>query len=202
MLGASESAGPQAAQREELMTGVEVGAVKGELRVVPGSAGLFRVAGEAGVHFETWGLVLGARTASIGRMRLRAASARLELERELADNLHGGIDAALWLLQLDAPRSTDPWNLYGRSTLDWPQRWESSAFISREIGIVSLAPSLSISQPPSGWEGRASLAVEVQIGPAKLRGEAAAAKQWGRTDLWMFDVSAGLTLTLLAPQSP
>lgn len=200
-LGAAESSGPQAARREELIAAVEASAVKGELRVVPGSARLFRIAGEAGVHFETWGLVLGARTGSIGRMRLRAAFARLELERELGDNLHGGMSAAVWLLQLDAPRSTDPWNLYGRSTLDWPQRWESGAWISRELGIVSLAPSLSFSQPPSGWEARASLGVEVQIGPAKLRGEAAAAKQWGKTDLWMFDVSAGLTLTLLAPRS-
>ncbi len=200
VLGASESSGPQAARREELMTAIEGGAVKGELRIVPGSAGLFRIAGEAGVHFETWGLVLGARTGSIGRMRLRAASARLELERDLGEQLHGGVSAALWLLQLDAPRSTDPWNVYGRSTLDWPQRWESGAFVSRELGIVSLTPALSISQPPDGWEGRASLAVEVQIGPAKLRGEAAAAKHWGKTDLWMFDLSAGLTLTLLAPQ--
>ena len=199
-LGASESAGPQAPQREELLAGVEAGVVRGELRVVPGSAGLLRIAGEAGVHFETWGLVLGARSGSLGRMRLRSAGARVELERELAEQLHGGVSGALWLLELDAPRSRDPWNAWGRATLDWPQRWETGAWLSREVGIVSIAPSLSLSQPPDGFEARSSIGVEVQIGPAKLRAEGAAAKQWGKTELWMFEVSAGVTLTLLAPQ--
>ena len=70
-LGAAESEGPQAPQRQEVLLGAEGGVVKGELRVVPQSAGLLRVGAEAGVHFESISLVLGARTASLGRMQLR-----------------------------------------------------------------------------------------------------------------------------------
>src|SRR5438105_2311021 len=60
-LGAAESEGPQAPQRQEVLLGAESGVAKGELRVVPQSAGLFRLGAEAGVHFESISLVLGAR---------------------------------------------------------------------------------------------------------------------------------------------
>src|SRR5947208_16325769 len=78
-LGASTSEGAQAPQRQEILLGGERGPVKAELRVVPGSAGLFNAKAEAGVHFESFGLVLAARTASLGRTELRGAGARLEV---------------------------------------------------------------------------------------------------------------------------
>src|SRR5437763_17131701 len=79
-LGVAESEGPSAARREELIATARDGMLKGEFHLVPGSAGMFRAAAEAGVHFEPVGLVLGARTVSLARMQLRAVAARLELE--------------------------------------------------------------------------------------------------------------------------
>src|SRR5438132_4716291 len=126
-LGAAESEGPQAPQRQEVLLGAESGAAKGELRVVPQSAGLFRLGAEAGVHFESISLVLGARTASLGRAQLRGAGARLEVEGQLTDEVRAGLSASAWALQLDTP-SRDPWTAWGNATLDWAQRWEVGAW--------------------------------------------------------------------------
>src|SRR4051794_33620485 len=67
-LGAGTFAGAEAPLRQQLAVGVQVGVFKGDLRAVPPSAGFQGVSGEAGVHFETLGLVLNARTASLDRM--------------------------------------------------------------------------------------------------------------------------------------
>src|SRR5437763_9120385 len=69
-LGAMQFAGLQAPERQELSLGVETSRFRGELTIVPQSAGLLRAAAEAGVHFESWGLVLAPRAASLGRTRL------------------------------------------------------------------------------------------------------------------------------------
>ncbi len=143
-LGAATFDGPQAPQRQEILLGAQAGVLRGELRAVPPSSGLQRLSAELGVHFETLGLVLGGRTASLGRMQLQAASARSELEGDLAEGLRAGLDASLWALQLDAPSSRDPWRAFGEATLDWAQRWETGAWLSIEAGeVLSLTPSLS-----------------------------------------------------------
>src|SRR6266571_4064922 len=86
-LGASESEGPQSPQRQEVLLGAETGVLKGEVRVVPQSAGLLRIGAETGVHFESVGLVLGARTASLGLTQLHGAGARVEVEGQLTDEV-------------------------------------------------------------------------------------------------------------------
>src|SRR5437588_670793 len=123
-LGASESEGPQSPQRQEVLLGAETGVLKGEVRMVPQSAGLLRIGAEAGVHFESISLVLGARTASLGRTELRAAGGRVEVEGQLSDEVRAGLGASVWALQLDGPAKADPWTAWGNATLDWAQRWE------------------------------------------------------------------------------
>jgi hypothetical protein len=196
-IGASECAGIGAAQRQELMLGLEAGPVRGQVRVVPQLGGLLRIAGEVGAHFETWGLVLDGRAASLGATQLRALGLRLEVEHLLADSVHAGASAAAWALQLDAPASSDPWTRYGTATLDWAQRWEAGGWVSLDAGPLALTPSLSLSRPPQDgeYEARGSLALEAQVGPAKLRAEAGAARLFAQ-QLTMVDVSAGITLSL------
>ncbi len=197
-IGATESAGVKAPQRQELFLGIEAGPVRGEARVVPQLAGLLRIAAELGVHSETWGLVLGGRASSLGATQMRALGARLEVEGQLREELHAGASATAWALQLDAPPSADPWTRYGMATLDWCQRWEAGVWAATDLGLVALTPSLSISQPPQdgAYEARGSLAVEVQLGPAKLRVDAAAAHLWAREQMWMVEVTAGVTMSL------
>lgn len=196
-LGASTSEGAQAPQRQEVLFGAESGVVKGELRVVPDSAGLVRIAGEAGVHFETIGLILGARTASLGRMELRGAGARLEIEGQLDEELRAGIGASAWALQLDGGARVEPWTAWGNATLDWAQRLEVGAWISRELFEgFSIAPSISLSQPAqAGFEARTGVEIELPAGPLKLRAAASVAKMWPQ-ELWMADLTVGVTMTL------
>ena len=196
-LGAAQLSGPLAPDRQELFLGAQAGVVRGELRLVPQSSGLFRAAGEVGVHFETVGPILGARTASLGRTQLRGAGARLELEDQLDDGLRAGFSAQAWVLQLDAESPRDAWLRWGNATLDWAQRWETSVWVSREFGeIFSLTPALSVAQPAQEgtFEARGSLSLEVPLGAVKLRVESAVARQW--PDLWMLDVTAGVAMSL------
>jgi hypothetical protein len=197
-IGASESASIKAPQRQEILFGIEAGPLRGEARVVPQLAGLLRIAAELGVHSGTWGLVLGGRASSLDATEMRAVGVRLEVEGQLAEELHAGASAAVWALQLDAPPSADPWTRYGMATLDWCQRWEAGVWAARDLGPVSLTPSLSVSQPPQegAYEARGSLAVEVQLGPAKLRVDAGAARLWAMEQMWMVDVTAGVTMSL------
>jgi hypothetical protein len=197
LLGAIESEGPRAPQRQELLFGAEAGWLRGELRLIPQSAGLFRLAGEVGVHSGAWGLILGGRTVSLGRTRFRGLGARLELEGELQEGRRAGASASAWALSLDAPPSRDPWTTFGSTSLDWAQRWEAGAWASQELGDVSLTPALSLSQPaqPGVFEARAALGVELQLGPVRLRAEAGAARLFG-PQLWMADVTAGLVVAL------
>ncbi len=185
-LGAATSEGPQAPVRQELLGGLESGVFKGELRVVPG----LRVAGEAGVHFETVSLILGGRAASLGREQLRAGMARVEIDF----SEHAGVSGAAWLLQLDTARR-DPWTAWGNATLDWAQRWEASGWLSYDMfEDASIAPSLSFSQPAeAGFEARAGLAAELPVGPVKLRLSGSLAKMWPQ-ELWLFDLSLGVTM--------
>jgi hypothetical protein len=191
-LGAAQFSGLQAPERHELSVSAETPLFRGELKVVPVSAGLLRVAAEAGVHSETMGLVLAARAVSLGRTSLRAIGARAELEGTLTEGVRAGGSATVWALQLDAPRSADPWAAYGAATLDWGERWEAGAWISKELGDVSLTPGLSAAQS-TALEARASFAAEIQLGPVKLRVEAALGR--ARSAL-QGDVACGLTLAL------
>ncbi len=196
-LGATDLAGPRAPERQEMLFAAKLGVLAGEVRAMPSSAGLSRIGAEAGVHFESVSLVLGARTASLGHTELRGAGARLELEGDLAEGLRAGLGASAWALQLEAPSSRNAWTTWGNLTLDWPQRAEAGAWISRDFAeLFSLTPSLSAGQSaqPGVYELRGSLAVEVPLGPVKLRAEPALARQWPQ--LWLFDFSAGLTLAL------
>lgn len=196
-LGASTSDGPQAPQRQEILFGAERGIFKGELRVVPQSAGLLKIAGEAGVHFDTVSLVLGARTASLGRTELRGAGARIEIEGQLADDVRAGMGVSVWALELDGGARRDPWAAWGNATLDWAQRWEVGAWISRDLfDCLSIAPSLSASQPAeAGFELRSGLALEVPAGPLKVRATAGVAKMWPQ-EMWLADLGLGVTMTL------
>src|SRR3954469_10922406 len=69
-LQAGTFSGAEAPQRQDLALGLQVGVFKADLRAIPPAAGLQGLAAEAGVHFETVGLVLNARTASLDRARL------------------------------------------------------------------------------------------------------------------------------------
>jgi hypothetical protein len=191
-LGAAQFSGLQAPERQELSVSAETPLFRGELKVVPLSAGLLRLAAEVGVHSETMGLTLAARAASLGRTNLRAIGARAELEGKLAEGVRAGGSATVWALQLDAPPSADPWAAYGAATLDWAERWETGAWISKELGDVSLTPGLSAAQT-TALEARASLTAEIQLGPVKLRVEAALGR--ARSAL-QGDVACGLTLAL------
>ena len=196
-LGAAQLAGPLAPDRQEVLLGAQAGVLRGDLRVVPQSGGLFRAGGELGVHFETVGLILGARTASLGSTLLRGAGARLELEGQLDDGLRAGFSASAWALQLDAQTPRGAWLNWGNTTLDWAQRWETGVWLAREFGeLFSLTPALSVAQPAQegAFEARASLALEVPLGPVKLRVEPALVRQW--PELWMLDVTAGVVLAL------
>jgi hypothetical protein len=84
------------------------------------------------------------------------------------------------------------------ATLDWCQRWDAGVWVARDIGPVALTPSFALSQPPQNgaYEARGSLAVEVDLGPARLRADAGAARLFGPEQMWMFDVSAGVTMSL------
>ncbi|MCA1827413.1 MAG: hypothetical protein ABR567_03575 [Myxococcales bacterium] len=196
-LGASTSEGPQAPQRQQILFGAERGVIKGELRIMPKSAGLLEVAAESGVHFESISLVLGARTGSLGRMQLRGAGARLELEGQLTDEVRAGLGASAWALQLDGGARGDPWTAWGAATLDWAQRWEAGAWISRDFfDSLSVAPSLSVSQPAeAGFEIRSGVAFELPAGPIKLRAGASVAKMWPQ-EMWMTDLTLGVSMTL------
>src|ERR1700736_3110718 len=123
-LGAMKFAGPQAPEREELSLAAETPHVRGEFKMVPMSAGLLRAAAELGVHSGTWGFVLVGGAASLGRLQLRAAGARAEVEGGLGEGVRAGGSFAAWALKLDAPRSKDPWGDWGNATLDWGERWE------------------------------------------------------------------------------
>src|SRR5260221_7624881 len=123
-LGAADFAGPQAPQREEIAFGAQVGVFKADLRAVPPAAGLQRVSAELGVHFETVSLVLGARTASLDRMDLRGAGARVEIEGQLDDEIRAGLSASVWALEMSAPGASRAWLEWGMRTTDWAQRAE------------------------------------------------------------------------------
>ena len=196
-LGGAQLSGPLAPDRQELFVGAQAGVVRGELRLVPQSSGLFRAGGEVGVHFETVGLILGARTATLGHTQLRGAGARLELEGQLEDDLRAGISAQLWALQLDAESPREAWVRWGNTTLDWAQRWETGLWLSQEFGeLFTLTPALSVAQAAQEgvFEARGSLALEVPLGAVKLRFESALARQW--PELWMLDVTAGVSMSL------
>jgi hypothetical protein len=195
VLGAAQSAGPESPEREELLLGFESPTWRGELRVVPGSAGLTRGAGELGVHFETWSLVLGGRAASLGRTSMSGIGARFELEGEPLEGIRAGASVSGWALWLDAPRSADPWAAWGAATLDWGQRWEAGAWASREFFGLSLTPAVNISEPPQAgaFEARASIVVELQIGPVKLRVDGGAGHLWPAR-FWHGEIGAGVTM--------
>src|SRR5258708_805898 len=123
VLGVTQSAGPQSPEREELLLGFESPAWRGELRLVPRSAGLTRGAAELGVHFETWSLVLAGRAASLGRTSMKGIGARFELESGPLEGIRAGASLSGGAVGRAAPRSADPWVAWGAATLDWGQRW-------------------------------------------------------------------------------
>jgi hypothetical protein len=195
VLGAAQSAGPRSPDRQELLLGFQSPAWRGELRVVPGSAGLTRGTAELGVHFETWGLVLGGRAASLGRTSMSGIGARFEFEGEPLEGMRAGVGVSAWALSLDAPRSADPWAAWGAATLDWGQRWEAGAWSSHELFGLALTPAVSVSEPPQAgaFEAHASLAIELQIGSVKLRIDGGAGHLWPAR-VWHGEINAGVTM--------
>lgn len=183
--GAAQTEGAQAPLRTEILLGAESETLKAELRVVPGSAGLFKAAGELGVHFAPLGLILAARSASLGRYQLRAVGARLEMEKELFEGVHAGAAAAAWALSLEAPKGGNPWHTYGGATLDWPESWELSLWVE--------SVSLALAGSPQGLHGRAALGAEVTLGPVKLRAEAGAQRLFAEK-LLLFDLTCGASV--------
>lgn len=196
-LGAADFAGPDAPLRQEILFGAQLSALRAEFRAVPPSEGMQRLSAELGVHFEPVGLVLGARTATLGSAQLQGAFARLELEGQIAEDVRAGLALSGWALQLDARTPRSAWMAWGNGTLDWAQRLEAGLWLSREFGeLFSLTPALSVAQSAQAgvYEARASLSLEVPLGPLKLRAEPAVARQW--PEMWMFDLTAGIALTM------
>lgn len=189
-LGAASTQGPLAPSRQEVLAGVESGIWKGSLKVVPDAAGLTLLAGEAGVHFESISLVLDARTASLGRMQLRGAGVRVEVESE-----HAGVSASAWALQLQAPSGREPWSTWGDATLDWAQRWELSGWLSQDLlENFSVAPTLAFSQPAeAGFEARGGIDAELAVRSLKLRLSTSLARMWPQ-ELWMLDLTLGVAM--------
>jgi len=197
MLGAADFGGLTAPERQEAIFGAQSGVIRGDVRLVPQSGGLFRAGAELGVHFETVGLILGGRTAALGKTQLRGAGARLELESELTQGLRGGFSGSIWALQLDAPAPRSAWFRWGSTTLDWAQRWEAGLWLSREFGeLFSMAAAFCVSQPaqPDTFEARGGLSLEVPLGAVKLRAESAVARQWPA--LWMMDLMVGVAMSV------
>ena len=197
ILGAADFGGLTTPERQEVIFGAQRGVIRGDARLVPESGGLFRAGAELGVHFETVGLILGARTAALGNTQLRGAGARLELESELTQGLRGGFSGSAWALQLDSPSSRNAWFRWGSTTLDWAQRWEAGLWLSREFGeLLSLAAAFCVSQPaqPDTYEARGALSLEVPLGAVKLRAESALARQW--PTLWMIDLTVGVAMSV------
>ena len=183
--GAAELEGAAAPRRTELLFGAEEDWFRGEVRVVPGTAGLFKIAGEAAAHFESLGLILSARSAGIGKYQLRAAGARIELEKEISGHFRAGASASAWALSLEAPKTKDPWSSYGRATLDWPESWEVGAWFE--------SASMSLSGSPQGLQSRGAIGDEVAVGPVKLRAEAGLQRLFAQ-GLLLFDLTAGLAI--------
>ena len=69
-------------------------------------------------------------------------------------------------------------------------------FFLQEPGIsIKPYPSGSLSQAPTSMEARGALGIEVQIGPAKLRAEAGAARLFDAR-MWLFDLTGAIALAL------
>ena len=184
-LGVVRSEGPKAPERDELRFALQTPHAHAEVRAVPAAAGYLRGAAEAGVHGETWGLVLDGRLARLGRESLAAVGLRVEVEGPLREDLRAGATLAGSLLSLTSPAprtgmlstAADPWTRWGESTLDWAQRGELSGWVSRDFGSVSLTPALSLSVPArTDLEVRAAFGAELQLGAVKLRAELSCAR--------------------------
>jgi hypothetical protein len=204
VLGAETFASDRAPERRGAIIGVELSSGgldwEAELRAVPQAAASSRVAGRVGVHGELLSFSLAARAESLGGKRLRAAGATLELEAALAEAWSGALSASAWATELLDDRrahSRDPWGAFGAATLDWAERWELSGSLKRQLGPVSIAPAVALGQPaqPGALSARASLAVEVKLGPARVSAAAAGGHLWP-SGLWIADATAGLSWRL------
>lgn len=203
VLGAETLASDRAPERRGAIVGVELSSGgfdwEAELRAMPQAAASSRVAGRVGVRGGLLSLSLAARAESLGGKRLRAAGAAVELEAPLAEAWSGALSASAWATELveDRAASRDPWGAFGAATLDWAERWELSGSLKRQLGPVSIAPAVALGQPaqPGALSARASLAVEVQLGPARVTAAAAGGHLWP-SGLWIADATAGLSWRL------
>ena len=196
-IGASRATGPLAPERDELRLALKKPAWHAELKGVPGGAGLWRAGLEAGVQFEPIGFILDLRAAEIGPRSMRGAGLRAELEGELLEDLHGGLGVGVWLLDLRTPATAaNAWALWGQTTLDWAQKAAVEGWLSRELGPLSLTPGLALCAPASGGaEARGSLAVEIPLGPLRLKAGGGLGHRFPTGESYG-EVEAGLTLSL------
>jgi hypothetical protein len=203
VLGAETLASDRAPERRGAIVGVELtrGGLdwEAELRAMPQAAASSRVAARIGVRSELLAVSVAARAESLGGKRLRAAGAAVELEAPLAEAWSGALSASAWATELleDRAPSRDPWGAFGAATLDWAERWELSGGLKRQLGPVSIAPAVAVAQPaqPGALSARASLAVEVKLGAARLTAAAAGGHLWP-SGIWIADATAGLSWRL------
>jgi hypothetical protein len=115
---------------------------------------LLRVGGTAEVELD---LPLSLRSA------LRASAARLELH-----GLSPQPETTVGRRPAAAAYRPGPWDRFGASTLDWPERWELGARLQRAWGPLAATLSASIGAPPAdgALSTRGGLKIERSFGMA------------------------------------
>ena len=114
--------------------------------------------------------------------QLNALGAAAELEARLPLSVRGGLRAAVYRVELKAVDANaapapgrsnkvyrpGPWDRFGASTLDWPERWEVGAQAARPWGPLSTTLTASVGAPASdgALATRAGLRIEAALGPA------------------------------------
>jgi hypothetical protein len=206
VVGAETLASDRAPERRAVIFGAELArgdlSWEAELRTAPQAEGLSRTLARLGLHGDSAGVSLLGRDESLRGTRLRAAGLALDLERPLDEAWNISLSASGWLTDLSAPpqsggprRSRDPWGAFGAATLDWAERWELSVSARRALGrALSIAPGFGFAQPAQDGAAaaRASLALEAQLGPARLALSTALAHLWPG-DLWLVDAMLGVS---------
>jgi hypothetical protein len=171
--------------------------IEGEARASPPQAEADALAGTLGLRRELEG---AAATLSIGARRsdwlpcdacavqtLAGAGASIEGELAIAPGWRVDARAAAWALQLrgaDRARPSawtpGPWDRFGASTLDWPERWELGGTIRRSWTAIAGALGASIGAPPADGAiaARATAKLEASLGPGTAVLSAAVARLW------------------------
>ncbi len=157
--------------------GVEVDGweAEGEARLAPPQAGADGLSAEltarrsfnecvsaslgVALHHSSW-----SQCTACGVQELRALGATAETEVALPQAFKAGLRASAFNLELREPtrapatsrsRKTarefhpGPWDRFGASTLDWPERWDATALAQGKFGPIGAALSAGLGAPPA-----------------------------------------------------